>query len=108
MADAAVKSKPAGSDASAEDRNDRRTVIGVVQPVKMKKTITVLWTRQVKHPRYGKIMQRNTKLYAYDEKEEAKEGDLVELMSCRRLSKTKNWRLLRIVRKAHNVVVHTA
>ena len=102
MADAAVQSKPA----AAEERNDRRTVQGVVQSIKMKKTITVLWTRQVKHPRYGKIMQRNTKLHAHDEKEEAKEGDLVDLMACRRLSKTKTWRLLRVVRKAHNVIVH--
>jgi len=104
MADAA-QTKPA---TQAEERNDRRTVQGVVQSIKMKKTITVLWARQVKHPRYGKIMQRNTKLHAHDEKEEAKEGDLVELMACRRLSKTKTWRLLRILRKAHNIVHHTA
>ena len=91
---------------TADDRNSRRLVTGVVQSVKMKKTITVLWQRQVKHPRYGKILQRSTKVHAHDEKEEAKEGDLVELMSCRRLSKTKNWRLLRVVRRAHNLIVH--
>jgi small subunit ribosomal protein S17 len=54
----------------------------------------------VKHDKYGKFFRRSSKLAAHDEKNEAHVGDLVELMACRPISKTKAWRLVRIVRPA--------
>ena len=89
--------------AGAEERNDRRTVQGVVQSIKMKKTITVLWARQVKHPRYGKIMQRNTKLHAHDETNQSKIGDKVSISETRPVAKTKSWALVEILERAVEV-----
>ncbi|MCC6574524.1 MAG: 30S ribosomal protein S17 [Planctomycetes bacterium] len=88
------------AEAGDDERNQRRTIQGIVKSAKMQKTITVLWQRSVKHPRYGKFVQRHTKLHAHDEKNEAKVGDLVEIMATRPLSKTKTWRLLRVLRRA--------
>lgn len=82
-------------------RNKRRLVQGVVKSVKMEKTITVQWQRQVRHPRFGKFVPRFTNLHAHDENQDAKVGDLVEIMATRPLSKTKRWRLVRVVRRAH-------
>ncbi len=82
-------------------RNNRRKLQGIVVSSKMQKTITVLWQRQVKHPRVHKIMQRRTKLHAHDEKNEANVGDLVEIAATRPLSKTKTWRLVKVLRRAH-------
>lgn len=84
-----------------EARNKRRLVQGIVKSVKMEKTITVNWQRQVRHPRFGKFVQRFTHLHAHDENQEAKVGDLVEIMATRPLSKLKRWRLVRVVRGAH-------
>ena len=78
----------------------RRIIQGVVKSTKMKKTITVAWQRQVRHPKFGKYMQRYTNLHAHDEQEQAKVGDLVEVMETRPISKLKRWRLVRIVRQA--------
>src|ERR1700690_2473647 len=64
------------------------------------KTIKVVVNYQMKHPKYGKYLKRRTVLHAHDEKNEAKEGDTVEIAECRPLSKTKHHRLLRIVQKA--------
>ena len=89
--------------ATATERNQRRTIEGVVKSAKMDKTITVEVSYLQKHPKYGKFMKRYTKYYAHDEKREAKEGDLVEIMSTRPLSKLKRFRLLRVVRKAEQV-----
>jgi len=55
---------------------------------------------KVKHPKYGKYIRRRTKLYAHDETNIAKVGDQVEIMECRPMSKTKHWRLVRVVRAA--------
>lgn len=89
---------------AADERSQRRRIQGIVKSAKMQKTITVLWQRQVKHPRYGKYVQRHTKLHAHDENNEAKVGDLVEIMATRPLSKTKTWRLVRVLRKAPGTV----
>ena len=96
---AAAAPAAAATEASG-DRNQRRNIQGIVKSAKMQKTITVLWQRKMKHARYGKYVQRHTKLHAHDEKNEAKEGDLVEIMATRPLSKTKTWRLVRVLRKA--------
>lgn len=83
------------------ERNARRKLVGTVVSDKMDKTITVQWERKVKHPQVHKIVKRNTKLHAHDEKNEAHEGDLVEIQATRPLSKLKCWRLIRVVRRAH-------
>lgn len=88
------------------ERNQRRRRIGMVVSNKMQKTITVLWQRPVRDARYGKYVKRNTKLHAHDENNEAKVGDMVEIMATRPLSKTKTWRLVRVVRKAHEALLH--
>ena len=86
------------SEATSEARNSRRLQTGTVISDKMDKSITVEVGRKVKHPLYEKFMNRRTRLHAHDENNEAKAGDLVEVMACRRLSKTKCWRLTRVIR----------
>jgi small subunit ribosomal protein S17 len=76
------------------------TEVGKVIKDKMNKTIVVLITRYVSHPKYKKYIKRNTKLYAHDENNESKEGDIVRITNSRPLSKTKNWQLMEVVEKA--------
>jgi len=83
-----------------ETRNARKTVIGVVTSNKMNKTIVVSLTRKVKHPIYGKFVNKTTKFYAHDEKNECGIGDTVKLMETRPLSKLKRWRVVEIIEKA--------
>ncbi|MFL6714334.1 MAG: 30S ribosomal protein S17 [Sulfurifustis sp.] len=80
-----------------------RTVTGRVVSNKMQKTITVQVERRLQHPKYGKFLTRRTKLHAHDEKNESKEGDVVMIEQCRPLSKTKTWRLVKIVERAREV-----
>lgn len=77
-----------------------RNLIGRVISNKMQKSITVLIERKVPHPRYGKYVKRTTKLHAHDETSVCNEGDLVAIEQCRPLSKTKSWRLVRVLEKA--------
>ena len=83
-----------------ESRNVRKTQVGRVISDKGKQTLTVEVQRMVRHPMYDKFQRRRTKLYVHDEKSEAHVGDTVEVMATRPLSKTKRWRLLRIISKA--------
>jgi small subunit ribosomal protein S17 len=78
----------------------KRTLTGRVVSDKMDKTVTVLIERRVKHPLYGKVIVRSKKYHAHVEGGVAAEGDLVEIEECRRLSKTKSWRVSRVVEKA--------
>src|SRR5438132_3333220 len=82
------------------DRPLLRVIRGVVASDKGHKTIKVVVNYQTRHPKYGKFLKRRTVLHAHDERNEAKEGDTVEIAECRPLSKTKHHRLLRIVQKA--------
>jgi small subunit ribosomal protein S17 len=82
------------------DRGQRRTEVGVVTSDKMNKTRRVEIPRLVKHPRYGKYIKRRTICKVHDENNDSHTGDTVEIMETRPLSKTKNWRLVRIVTKA--------
>ena len=82
------------------ERNDRKVMRGIVTSAKMQKTVVVQVDRKVRHPLYEKFVSRRTKLYAHDERSEAKEGDVVEVRQTRALSKMKSWRLVRIVQKA--------
>ena len=82
-----------------EDRNLRKTKIGVVTSNKMTKTITVSVERKVKHPIYGKFVKKTTKFHAHDDKDECSIGDVVRIMETRPLSKTKRWRLVEVIEK---------
>ena len=81
----------------ANERPMQRTVTGTVVSDSMNKTITVREERLVKHPLYGKYIRRSTRYKAHDEKNTAEAGDRVEIISTRPLSKTKHWRLLRVL-----------
>ncbi|HEX2749927.1 MAG TPA: 30S ribosomal protein S17 [Verrucomicrobiales bacterium] len=94
MSDSASNSQPAG-DAG---RTRRKTRVGVVVSDKMDKTIVVGVVRRVPHPKFGKIVKKTTKLYAADDKGEAKTGDRVRVQECRPLSKLKRWRLIEVLK----------
>ncbi|MFA6622761.1 MAG: 30S ribosomal protein S17 [Fibrobacteraceae bacterium] len=81
------------------DRNSRKVRQGIVSSSAMDKTITVVVENRKRHPMYNKVVMTTKKLKAHDEKNEAGEGDLVEIMETRPLSATKRWRLVRIVEK---------
>jgi len=83
-----------------EERALRKTRVGKVVSDKMDKTIVVAIEDHIKHPNYGKIISRTTKIYAHDEENTCGIGDTVELMETRPLSKTKRWRLVRVIEKA--------
>ena len=82
------------------ERNLRKTRVGKVVSDKMAKTIVVAIEDNVKHPTYGKIIKRTLKVHAHDENNECGIGDTVEIMETRPLSKTKRWRLVKIIEKA--------
>jgi small subunit ribosomal protein S17 len=82
------------------ERNDRKERVGKVVSNKMQKTITVAVDRKVKHPIYGKFVNKTTKFKAHDEANTAGMGDTVRIMETRPLSKDKRWRLVEIVEKA--------
>jgi small subunit ribosomal protein S17 len=82
------------------ERVQRRERKGRVVSNKMDKTITVAVDRKVKHAIYGKYITKTTKYMAHDESNEANEGDLVQIMSTRPLSKRKSWRLVDIIERA--------
>ena len=92
---------------NAETRNAgrklQRTLVGRVVSNKMDKTVTVLVERKVKHPVYGKYVTRSTKLHAHDETNKLNEGDLVEIAETRPISKTKAWKVTRVVLPARIV-----
>lgn len=83
-----------------EVRNERKTRRGYVVSDKMDKTIVVAVEDRVKHPLYGKVMRRTSKVKAHDEQNTAGIGDLVLIMETRPLSATKRWRLVEILEKA--------
>ncbi|MFA6127367.1 MAG: 30S ribosomal protein S17 [Bacteroidales bacterium] len=82
------------------NRNLRKERTGSVISNKMEKTIIVAVKRKVKHPIYGKFVNKTTKFVAHDEENTCKEGDLVRIMETRPLSKRKNWRLVEIIERA--------
>jgi small subunit ribosomal protein S17 len=88
------------NEAAAQHRNYRKTRRGYVTSDKMEKTITVLVEDRVKHPLYGKVLRRSTKIKAHDEQNAACIGDLVLIAETRPLSASKRWRLVEILEKA--------
>jgi small subunit ribosomal protein S17 len=92
---AANSATPRGEHAQGR----RKEVVGVVVANKMAKTIVVKVTRKKAHPFYGRVIARNKKFYAHDEKNEAHVGDFVRIEETRPLSKLKRWKLKDIIRK---------
>jgi small subunit ribosomal protein S17 len=82
---------------------NQRKLVGRVVSDKMQKTVTVRVERRVKDPMMGKIVTRSKKYHAHTETNEFKEGDLVEIAECRPLSRTKSWKVTRLVEKSKAV-----
>ena len=83
-----------------ESRNLRKERTGVVVSNKMDKTITVAVNRKVKHPLYGKFINKTKKFAAHDEENTCGIGDTVKIMETRPLSKNKRWRLVEVIERA--------
>jgi len=95
-----MMAETAAKPATGENAQGRRKeVVGEVVANKMAKTIVVKVTRKKAHPFYGRVVARNKKFYAHDEKNEAHVGDFVRLEEARPLSKLKRWKLKEIIRK---------
>ncbi len=86
-------------DQTTETKNSR-TIPGVVTSARMDKTITVSIVRKIPHPLYRKYVKRITKLHAHDEQNICKENDKVLIQECRPLSRTKSWRLVKVLDSA--------
>ena len=84
----------------ADDRNRRKTKVGVVVSDKMDKTVVVAIEDFVRHSLYGKAVKRTKKLKVHDENNECGVGDKIRIMETRPLSKDKRWRLVEVVEKA--------
>ena len=82
---------------------NQRKLVGLVVSNKMQKTVVVQVERRVKHAVFGKIITRSKKFHAHVETAEFKEGDLVEIAECRPISRTKSWRVTRLVEKSKAV-----
>jgi len=83
-----------------ETRNLRKQKTGVVVSNKMNKSVLVVVERKIKHPKYGKFINRTSKFMAHDEKNECNIGDTVTIMETKPLSKNKCWRLVEIIERA--------
>jgi small subunit ribosomal protein S17 len=90
----------AAADSTDTGRNDRKTRLGLVVSDKMDKTVVVAVEDRVKHPLYGKVLRRTSKVKAHDEANSAGVGDRVLIMETRPMSATKRWRLVEILEKA--------
>ncbi len=90
---------PAGTDA----HRNQRTLVGRVVSDKMQKTVTVLVERRVRDPLMGKIITRSKKYHAHSADDGAKQGDLVEISECKPISKTKAWKVTRLIEKSKAV-----
>ena len=84
----------------SEIKTSSRTLSGRFVSDKMDKTITVLVERRVKHPVYGKILTKSSKIKAHDDSNNANMGDLVTIAECRPVSKDKAWKLINIDERA--------
>ena len=84
----------------SETTSATRSLQGRVVSNKMNHTVTVLIERQIQHGVYGKILRRSTKLHAHDESGSCREGDLVRIVECRPISKTKHHRVVEVLQRA--------
>jgi small subunit ribosomal protein S17 len=85
---------------TAATEANKRTVQGVVTSNAGNKSATIMIERRIKHPVYGKFIKRSTKLHIHDEANECNKGDTILVEECRPMSKTKSWKLVKIVEKA--------
>jgi len=85
-------------------QSNARKLTGRVVSDKMKKTVTVLVERKVKHPLYGKFVRRSKKYHAHDENNEFHPGDLVLIEETRPMSRTKTWKVVKLIEKAKEEV----
>ena len=99
-APAKTVAKKAPAKTVAVTKKIERTVTGKVVSNKMDKTITVLVERKVKHPLYGKYINKSNKFHAHDEKNEINEGDVVQITEHKPISKSKSWVVTKVVSKA--------
>ena len=83
-----------------EERNLRKVMTGIVKSNKMDKTVVVSVETNIRHKVYGKIVKKTYTLKAHDENNECQEGDKVQVMETRPLSKDKRWRVVKVVEKA--------
>jgi small subunit ribosomal protein S17 len=96
------------AEASTNESVVRQKQVGVVTSTFGDKTVRVSTDHLTKHPKYGKMMHRRTKLAVHDPSNLAKLGDMVEIVPCRRMSKSKNWRLLRVIRSSNVIVAEVS
>ena len=82
------------------EEKKQRTQVGTVTSVSGDKSIRVMIVYKVKHPKYGKYIKRTIKIAVHDQLNQSRVGDLVEIQECRPCSKTKSWRLVKIMQKA--------
>lgn len=85
---------------TAQQRGNRKRVVGIVVSDKMDKTRVVAVTEQFRHPMYGKYVKRTQKFHVHDEQNDSKSGDKVQIIEARPLSKTKRWRLMQVLERA--------
>jgi small subunit ribosomal protein S17 len=83
-----------------EKRKQKRTIRGEVVSRSGDKSIRIVLNYKIKHPVYGKYINKRTTFGVHDEKNEAQVGDIIEVVECRPMSKTKSWRLFKVVQKA--------
>jgi small subunit ribosomal protein S17 len=88
---------------SATETEVQHSLTGRVTSDKMDKTVTVVVERKVRHPLYGKIIKRSSKFHVHDEANECGINDVVMIEQCRPISKSKSWRLVKIVEKASQI-----
>ena len=86
----------------------KRTAVGVVTGDKTRKTRRVEIARLVQDPKYGKFLRKRTICYVHDEGDESQKGDTVEIEECRPISRTKRWKLVRVVEKSRFTGIRTA
>lgn len=100
MSDKKVSDKKASDKTSTGgEAKPQSTRIGIVESDKRDKTRKVVLPNPQMHPKYGKIIRKRTVLHVHDETNQSHVGDVVEVASCRPISKTKSWKLVRVVRQ---------
>jgi len=100
-----TESGSGGAAGSAATKQRRKTIVGKVRSDRMRKTRVVEVERLERHPKYGKFRRRRTAFYVHDEGEVSRVGDTVLIEETRPVSRTKRWRLLRVVSKAQGKVL---
>ena len=89
---------------TAQQRTGRvRTLVGTVISAKADKTVTVAVTRLLKHPRYGKYIRRTSRFHVHDPNSSVRLGDTVQIAQCRPISKTKSWRVFKLINRPEAV-----